>query len=69
MLTIGILLAGIVRTVTDLALGFGLQFLFFLLLFSQFFLTFFVTVIGSCQDVLSLIHGTVTSCGQQTVPR
>ena len=59
----------IIVRITQLTLGFGFEFVFFFTFFRQFFLTLFVTVIGSCQDMLSLIHGTVTACGQQTAPR
>ncbi len=47
------------RLVTCLALGFLLELFLFFLLFSQFFLTFFVSVVGCCQSVLSLIGATL----------
>lgn len=42
------------------------QLFFFFLLFSQFFLAFFVTVIGCCQVVLSVVADTVPSLALST---
>lgn len=44
-----------IRSIAELlAIGLALEFFFFFLLFGQFFLTLFVTVIRCCQDVLSV---------------
>jgi hypothetical protein len=44
---------GIRLTLTDLALSFVLELFLFLFLFCQLFLPLFVTVVGSCQVMLS----------------